>query len=492
MVKNVNDWYSFFFARENFESRRDLVYTNENFNLKKARELYALAGKPAARARFVHAAGTNGKGSVCFYIEQGLLSGYLQGKAARVGLFMSPHVVSACERIRIQGCPVSEDEMRWAAACLAERIPDETRATSFEMLFLAALLLFEKHACDWIILETGIGGRLDTTNIITPEVSVVTPVALDHTALLGTTLPAIAREKAGIIKAGVPVASARQEACVREVILARCRELGAPYHESAAEGARELGFEGTLLIRADGSTWQTKMPGAEQAANLDLALTALDILRQKPASKTRPPASPQDIGHAESRLAECADQAVLASCPAAQAHAGSAAPTEINIGSEIIENSAADAAALFKTRLLQNALPARLEYIPQTPPLLLDGAHNPQALRHLAAFIARRRAEGLVKRCVVITAMMADKDIAQNMRILAGIADTLILTALPLPRAASIDELEKHIPEGTRYERADTPREALLRAAQSEEEKSGLLILAAGSFVLAGCLYPSA
>ena len=409
----MNDWYTFFFARDNFESRRDIAYT-ENFNLEKARELYALAEEPSKNARFLHVAGTNGKGSTCFYLEQGLLAACTNearnGSPARAGLFMSPHVENAAERIRVQGQPVSGEEMRWAAEQLAERIPENARATAFEMLFLAALLLFEKHACSWVVLETGVGGRLDTTNIMTPEISVITPIALDHTALLGPDLPSIAREKAGIIKAGVPVVSARQTPEARDVLRARALDLGSPYYENAGYSIQELGFRGALLTRADGSKWQTKMPGAEQAANLDLALTALAILGIAPDPDA------------------------------------------------------------FKERLSREFLPARLEYCAGPQPFLIDGAHNPQALERLAAFIARRRAEGIVRECIVITAMMADKDIAGNMHILEDFAETLILTPLAYERAAGAEELLRYVRKKEKCVIAASPEDALTLARARADE----------------------
>jgi dihydrofolate synthase/folylpolyglutamate synthase len=432
----LDDWYEFFFARDNFESHRIPGQAETYFKLDKMRELCRLAGEPARAARFIHIAGTNGKGSTCFFLEQGLLAAF--EKSARIGLFMSPHVESACERIRIDGQSVSEVEMRWAAEKIAEYIPPELNATCFEALLLAALLLFEKHACGWIILETGIGGRLDATNIFTPELCILTPIALDHVPLLGTSLPEIAREKAGIIKPGVPVLCARQDPAAREVIQARCLELGAPHYEIAGYTARELGFAGTLLTRDDGTAWQTKMPGMEQAANLELALAALSLLHA-------------GSGHKESALAD------------------PPAPNR------------------FRARLLAESLPARLEYCAGEPAYLIDGAHNPAALANLAGFIARRREEGRIQNCAVITAMMADKDIAANMRIIGSFADTLIITTLPLERAAGIAELERHIRAEVRYTRARTPPEALAYARE-EAAKNNALIVIAGSFVLTGVL----
>jgi len=534
--KNVDDWYTFFFARENFESRRDLAYTSENFKLEKARSLYRLAREPAKDARFLHAAGTNGKGSTCFFLEQGLLAGSLCAQSAApqpalgVGLFMSPHLESACERIRIQGHAVGEDDMRWAAARLALLIPSDAGGTCFEMLFLAALLIFEKHACSWIILETGIGGRLDATNIITPELCIITPIALDHTALLGTGLAAIAREKAGIIKAGVPTVSARQEPSAGEVIRARCLEVNAPYHESAGYSAHEFGFAGTLLTRADGTEWQTKMLGSEQAANLDLALTALALL----APDSAEPQGGEQSARTDTRIA-AANQPDLPAIPviptaaadppdtqappapakqfekyiidsAGEAHARE--PSEKSNKSGAMQTSGTvtysssnyiyndeRAAREFRARLLRESLPARLEYLAGQPACIIDGAHNPHALARLAAFVGRRRGEGLVGECIVIAGMMADKDIAGNMRILEGFAAALILTALPLERAASTEELAQHVSAKTKVEYAKSPAEALARAktilagiqAGAHNQANPLLVIA-GSFALAGAL----
>lgn len=186
-------------------------------------KLAALDGHPEQRLRFIHVAGTNGKGSTCAMLE----AIYRQA-GLRTGLFTSPHLVSFRERIQVRRKPISEpDVVRLVEkfrALLAE-FPKDHHPTFFEMVTVMALDFFAEQACDLVIWETGLGGRLDATNIVTPLASVITNIGLDHQQWLGDTLDKIAFEKAGIIKPGIPVATAADEpkalAVIREVAIQR-------------------------------------------------------------------------------------------------------------------------------------------------------------------------------------------------------------------------------------------------------------------------------
>ncbi|MGH7979929.1 MAG: bifunctional folylpolyglutamate synthase/dihydrofolate synthase, partial [Limisphaerales bacterium] len=177
--------------------------------LENTRKLAALAGHPERRLRFIHLAGTNGKGSTCAMLE----SIYRQA-GLRTGLFVSPHLVSFRERIQIGRELISErDVVRWVEkfqALLAE-FPDDQHPTFFEVVTVMALDFFAEKRCDLVIWETGLGGRLDATNIVTPLACAITNIALDHQQWLGDTLEKIAFEKAGILKPGIPVATAADE-----------------------------------------------------------------------------------------------------------------------------------------------------------------------------------------------------------------------------------------------------------------------------------------
>jgi dihydrofolate synthase/folylpolyglutamate synthase len=173
------------------------------FGLETPRKLAALAGDPQNRLRFIHVAGTNGKGSTCAMLES-----IYRAAGLRVGLFTSPHLVSFRERIQINRKLISENDVARLVSEIQESLkffPAGAHPTFFEVVTLLALKFFEEQKCDLVIWETGLGGRLDATNIVTPLASVITNIAFDHEQWLGDTLEKIAAEKAGIIKPGIPV-----------------------------------------------------------------------------------------------------------------------------------------------------------------------------------------------------------------------------------------------------------------------------------------------
>ncbi len=179
---------------------------------------------PGKDQRIIHVAGTNGKGSVCAMIDS-----ICRAHGYRTGLFTSPHLVTYRERIRVNGEMIAPDEVARGLTALRETIRDwDPHPTFFEITTALALDHFKKKECEVIVLETGLGGRLDATNALIPVVSVITPIGYDHEKWLGYTLEAIAGEKAGIIKAHVPVVSAKQEAAAESVIRSRAAECKAP------------------------------------------------------------------------------------------------------------------------------------------------------------------------------------------------------------------------------------------------------------------------
>ena len=174
--------------------------------------------------KIFHVAGTNGKGSVCAMIDS-----ICRAQGYRTGLFISPHLVTFRERIRIDGKMISEDNVADGLTTIRELVAGwDPHPTFFEVITALALKHFSEAHVDVVILETGLGGRLDATNAVRSDVSVITPIGLDHEEWLGHTLVEIAAEKAGIIKAGMPVVSAEQQGGVEEVIRARAAELGSP------------------------------------------------------------------------------------------------------------------------------------------------------------------------------------------------------------------------------------------------------------------------
>ncbi len=207
--------------------------------------------------RIIHVAGTNGKGSVC-----AMLDAVCRAQGYRTGLFTSPHLVSFRERIRLDGRPIPETAVSERLAQLKQLTTEMSPPpTFFELTTALALEWFQSQQADIVILETGLGGRLDATNALTPAVSVITGLDFDHTAWLGDTLEAIAGEKAGIIKPGVPVVSAPQ-APEAAAVLART--------------AKERGSTLRVVARPIPADWPLGLAGSHQRSNAALALTALD------------------------------------------------------------------------------------------------------------------------------------------------------------------------------------------------------------------------
>jgi dihydrofolate synthase/folylpolyglutamate synthase len=194
--------------------------------LENPRRLAELSGNPQHRLRFIHVAGTNGKGSTCAMLES-----IYRAAGLRVGLFTSPHLVSFRERVQVHRQLISESEVVSLVCDMQELLrhfPAEAHPTFFEVVTVMALRHFAEQACELVIWETGLGGRLDATNIVTPLASVITNIAFDHERWLGDTLASIAAEKAGIIKPGVPVITGVDEPEALQIIRAVAAERKAP------------------------------------------------------------------------------------------------------------------------------------------------------------------------------------------------------------------------------------------------------------------------
>ena len=244
--------------------------------------LCAALHHPERRFRSIHLAGTNGKGSTAH-----LLAGALQGAGYLTGLYTSPHYRDFRERIKIDGQLMPRKEVvRFVR--LVEPLIEELHPSFFELTVGMAFWYFAEEQVDWAVVETGLGGRLDSTNVITPELSLITNISFDHQDFLGDTLPAIAGEKAGIIKPGVPVVIGKKQAETRAVFADKAREMAAPLTYAADRWRLEFLEEG-----ADRSWWnayrqdQLRFPALEvnlagpyQGENIVSALAALDLLAE--------------------------------------------------------------------------------------------------------------------------------------------------------------------------------------------------------------------
>jgi len=359
--------------------------TTAKLGLERIAALLEALDRPQQACRIVHVAGTNGKGSTCAMIESGL-----RAAGHRTGLFTSPHLVEPTERIRIAGCPVSAmrfatafDQVHACAETLLRQERIDLHPTYFETVTAMALLLFREDGVEFAVLEVGLGGRLDATNVVVPELSVITPVDFDHEAFLGKSLASIAAEKAGILKPGVPAIFAPQRPEAEAVLVARAAQLGVPVTHSAA-----LPISG-IALHATGSdfTWagapvHCPLPGEHQIDNAVTAIAALARL---------------------------------------------AIPLEA-----------------IRQGIAQTVWPGRLERISTHPEIILDGAHNPAGARALAAYLDRFYDPG---RVWLIYGAMRDKAVAEMAAILFPRARHVIVTAPAQTRALrpeSIRDLSDH------------------------------------------------
>ena len=255
----------------------DLRLFGAKFGLENTFKLAALAGNPQDRLRFIHVAGTNGKGSTCAMLES-----IYRAAGLRVGLFTSPHLVSFRERIQVNRQLISEAEVvRLVGELqpLLKQFPADHHPTFFEVVTVMALKFFAEQKCDLVIWETGLGGRLDATNIVVPLAAVITNIALDHQQWLGDTLEKIAAEKAGIIKPGVPVITAADEPEALAVIEKMAGEKSAPLIKVGQ--ASSLSPSEETKKSETGKMPVPPLPGEHQRLNAALALATVGALQSK-------------------------------------------------------------------------------------------------------------------------------------------------------------------------------------------------------------------
>jgi len=255
-------------ARPAYAAAIEFLYSlrlfGAKFGLENTRQLAALVGNPQEKLRFVHVAGTNGKGSTCAMLEN-----IYRANGLRVGLFTSPHLVSFRERIQVNRQLISEYEIVRLVAEIQPRLksfPTDHHPTFFEVVTVMALKFFAEQKCELVIWETGLGGRLDATNIVTPLASVITNIAFDHQQWLGETIEKIAAEKAGIIKPGVPVLTAETQSVALAVIEQVARDNNSPLTKVAESSTFNL--QPSTALRGD-----------HQKLNAALALATVEILQ---------------------------------------------------------------------------------------------------------------------------------------------------------------------------------------------------------------------
>ena len=392
----------------------------------------AACGDPQRRFPSIHVAGTNGKGSVC-----AMLASILKTDGRRVGLYTSPHLADVRERIRIGGRPLSEADFDRLLGRIRRTIDRllaagglEAHPTYFEVLTILAFLHFAERKVDIAVIEVGMGGRFDATNVVFPLVSVITSISLDHTEYLGRTRAAIASEKAGIIKPGVPVVSGVETGVAAEVIRRRARELGAPIvpvfgRDGALFAARTpAGFRFRYEFCGEPFAFRLKLQGRHQGENAAVAVAAA-----------------RTLGCVEHPLDR---RTILSGLEAAE-------------------------------------WPGRLEIVGRRPLVLLDGAHNEDGARALAAHV-RDFVRGPL---VLVFAMLKDKAVGRAAGLLFSRPEAIVLTSIPSPRAASPEEILKIASPFRSKIRIEPDLRAAIALARRRAGPKGT-VLVAGSLYLIG------
>jgi dihydrofolate synthase / folylpolyglutamate synthase len=420
MIRRYDDVVRFLNTFTDYE-RMASTYSPVEYNLERMRRLLTAIGRPDRAFLSLHIAGTKGKGSTAHLAEA-----ILREAGYRTGLYTSPHLVDMRERIRLDGVPVGESDF---TAVMAEMEPElrRLRPTYFETMTAAAFLLFARKRVDYAVVEVGLGGRLDATNVILPAACAITTVDYDHMDKLGTTLRQIASEKAGILKPGVPAVSSPQAPEARRVLrdLARLRQgsgvagsLDFPRFRVLSQGGAVLKFN---VNGPGGRPMECVLPalGEHQAAN---AATAIALVERGGAGITP---------------------------------------------------------AIVRRALRKVRLPGRVEIVGRRPWLIVDAAHNPVSARALAAALrsVKRR------RTVLVFGASADKDYGSMLRTLLPAADLAIFTRAANVRAASPSDLVKKA-SGRPAVAAGSVARALAMARKAAGP--GDAIVVTGSFYVAG------
>ncbi|HAF61333.1 MAG TPA: hypothetical protein DCK95_03290 [Anaerolineaceae bacterium] len=429
----------FIYSKIDFSFTKQQRYSEEVFNLERMFQFMQRLGNPQKAYKTIHVAGTKGKGSISAMISSILVSaGYC------TGFYSSPHMLDYTERIQINGISITREDFLEVVNEIYQVIQEIHGLTTFEITTAIAFQHFMKKKIDFGVIEVGLGGRLDATNIITPEISVIASISLDHTAILGDTVEAIAGEKAGIIKEGIPVVVSPQKSSVMQVFKEKSQTVGAPLFQSAdlleyTTRTSQLEFQDFDIsfpkFFLDKSTVDEKesirikipLLGKHQMENAGTAFCALKILQEK--------------------------------------------------GYSISNNNIKDGFQHVKW-------PGRFEILQQQPYVIIDAAHNYESSLRLIDTIHELFPQ---QKLTLIFGASEDKDIAGMLRNFAQISKMIIFTKSIHPRAADPISMQKLITSPL----CDTIIiEDIQKALEFalHESKDGDIILASGSIFIAAAI----
>jgi dihydrofolate synthase/folylpolyglutamate synthase len=433
--RSYKEALKYLYERTDYEKEKRLRYNITTFNLARMEKLLSLVGNPHKKIPTVHIAGTKGKGSTAT-----MLARMLEANDYTVGLYTSPHVVHLHERIVVNSKMIRESEMlgllnRIYAA--VEKIAKTEQVSFFEIMTALAFMHFADLDVDIAVIETGLGGRLDSTNVIRPEVVGITSLSIDHQSQLGETIGSIAKEKAGVFKRGVPVITVQQDPEALRVLKSCATAVKAPLSVTGSdidfsqrfETSREHGPHTRICLTTPTSKFEhlrVPLHGKHQAINCGLALAMLDKLKSS--------------------------------------------------GYEIDDEKA--------TEGLNNVtLKGRMEMICDNPRIMIDGAHNAASIRALIHAIGQNIPYDSM---VMIFGCNSDKDVKGMLNELRYGADKVIFTRSTSPKAMSPEDLAEMYTEmcGKMYQTATALGEAL-KLANSAVDREDLICIT-GSFYLVG------
>lgn len=423
------------YSLTNYEVKSAFDYAPQFFNLARVERLLHELGNPHHKFKSVHIAGTKGKGSTSAMLES-----ILRAAGYRTALYTSPHLHSFRERIQVVGAPIPEIEFAALAERLSPLVEKDRELTTFEVATALAFAYFAQMGVDIAVIEVGLGGRLDATNVILPLVSIITKIGHDHTHILGNTLAQIAAEKAGIVKEGVPVVTAPQERSALTVIQLACEEKRAPLHRVSREWqwrATKHSLEGqefTVTARRGDSSLTSNLSykglrvpllGKHQLRNAAVVLAAIETLR--------------------------------------------------SLGTDVSESAV-------RLGLRDVVWPARFEVLGDKPYFVVDGAHNVDSARSLAETLREYFPD---RQPWFVLAILSDKDIPAILRQLLPLARGAYFARSHHPRAADPRQLQE---EAARYDAPTRVVEDVALATRRALDQAGAkgLVVAAGSFSTAG------
>lgn len=394
--------------------------------------LLSRMGNPQDKLRFIHVAGTNGKGSTC-----AMLSSVLLAAGYKTGLFISPYITDFRERIQINNCMISKAELAKAVKVtfpLVEQLAAEGIViTEFEYVNALEFYIHAKAHCDIVVLETGMGGLLDCTNVINPPLcSVITTIGLDHTAVLGSTIEEITAQKCGIMKSGSMCVTSAQDARAMHIIEQTAIKNKMPLAKSEKVKINVTNMDlGGSDFEYNNVKYRINLAGEHQLENAKTALATIEILRLN-------------------RILNISDEQIAAGFASA-----------VN--------------------------PARFELLCDSPVVILDGAHNPNGIEAFNASVRKFLPD---KKIIGIIGMLADKDIDSSLKLLEGTFSSVYTVPVENPRAISAASLtQKCIKYFDDIKTFESPEHAF-DVAFDKAKSGGAAVVVCGSLYLAGEIRP--